>query len=51
MTEICKNFPNFRVYLKKAVAISPSMAIFPWNLFCRDHSRVFIYANLLLSHQ
>ena len=25
-----------------AVAISPSMAICPWNLFCRDHSRVFI---------
>ena len=27
---------------KKAVAISPSTAICPWNLFCRDHSRVFI---------
>ena len=26
----------------KAVAISPSTAICPWNLFCRDHSRVFI---------
>ena len=26
----------------KAVAISPSMAICPWNLFCRDHSHVFI---------
>ena len=25
-----------------AVAISPSTAICPWNLFCRDHSRVFI---------
>ena len=27
---------------QKAVAILPSMAICPWNLFCRDHSRVFI---------
>ena len=27
---------------KMAVAISPSTAICPWNLFCRDHSRVFI---------
>ena len=26
----------------KAVAISPLTAICPWNLFCRDHSRVFI---------
>ena len=26
----------------KAVAISPSTAICPCNLFCRDHSRVFI---------
>ena len=25
-----------------AVAISLSTAIFPWNLFCRDHSHVFI---------
>ena len=27
---------------KKAVAISLSTAICPWNLFCRDHSCVFI---------
>ena len=26
----------------KAVAISPLTAICPWNLFCRNHSRVFI---------
>ena len=26
----------------KAVAISPSTAICLWNLFCRNHSRVFI---------
>ena len=25
-----------------AVAISPSTANYPWNIFCRDHSRVFI---------
>ena len=26
----------------EAVAISPLTAICPWNLFCRNHSRVFI---------
>ena len=32
----------FCSHKKKAVAISPSTAICPWNLFCRDHSRVLI---------
>ena len=31
-----------QLVLEMAVAILPSTAICPWNLFCRDHSRVFI---------
>ena len=34
-------------YLILAVAISPLTAIYPWSLFCRNHSRVFILPYLL----
>ena len=32
---------------KKAVAILQSMAFYPWGLFCRNHSCVFMLPHLL----
>ena len=41
--EICESlFPE-----KKAVAILLLLAFYPWRLFCRNHSRVFILPYLL----